>query len=288
MVVEVSILCDKVRFEEKALYEKTQSMGIKSKIVDAKTLSIGTCSKAEDFQLGDVILQRSVSYYRGLYLTACLEFLGFKVINRFEVGQVCGNKLITSIRLAENKIPTPKTRFAFSAESGLETIKNNTGFPVVLKPIVGSWGRGIYPLRDLETASMIIEMREEDDSPLSRIYYIQEMVDRPSRDIRCIVIGDQLLTAIYRYSSQSEWRTNVALGGKVELAPITKEMEDLALRAAKAVGGGILGVDMMEDKNRGLVVHEVNNTVEFRGAASVSKADIPNQMIDYAVKIARK
>ena len=287
MVVEVSILCDKVRFEEKALYEKTQSIGIKSKIVDAKTLSIGTCSKATDLQLGDVILQRSVSYYRGLYLTACLEFLGFKVINRFEVGQVCGNKLTTSIRLAENKIPTPKTQFAFSAESGLETIKN-TGFPVVLKPVVGSWGRGIYPLRDLETANMIIEMREEDNSPLSRIYYIQEMVDRPSRDIRCIVIGDQVLTAIYRYSSQSEWRTNVALGGKVELAPITKEMEDLALRAAKAVGGGILGVDMMEDKNRGLVVHEVNNTVEFRGAASVSKADIPNQMIDYAVKIARK
>lgn len=287
MVVEVSILCDKVRFEERALYEKTQSIGIKSKIVDAKTLSIGTCSKATDLQLGDVILQRSVSYYRGLYLTACLEFLGFKVINRFEVGQVCGNKLTTSIRLAENKIPTPKTQFAFSAESGLETIKNS-GFPVVLKPVVGSWGRGIYPLRDLETASMIIEMREEDDSPLSRIYYIQEMVDRPSRDIRCIVIGDQVLTAIYRYSSQSEWRTNVALGGKVELAPITKEMEDLALRAAKAVGGGILGVDMMEDKNRGLVVHEVNNTVEFRGAASVSKADIPNQMIDYAVNIARK
>jgi [lysine-biosynthesis-protein LysW]--L-2-aminoadipate ligase len=286
-MVEVSILCDKVRFEEKALFEKTQSMGFKSKIVDAKTLTIGTHSKTNDFLLGDVILQRSVSYYRGLYLTACLEFLGLKVINRFEVAQICGNKLITSIRLAENKIPTPKTQFAFSAESGLETIKK-TGFPVVLKPVVGSWGRGIYPLRDFETARMIIEMREEDYSPLSRIYYIQEMVDRPPRDIRCIVIGDQVFTAIYRYSSQSEWRTNVALGGKVELAPITKEMENLALSAAEAVGGGILGVDMMEDKNRGLVVHEVNNTVEFRGAASVSKVDIPNQMIEYAVKQARK
>jgi [lysine-biosynthesis-protein LysW]---L-2-aminoadipate ligase len=286
-MVEVTIICDKVRFEEKTLYEKTQSKGIKSKIVDAKTLTIGTYSKTKDFLLGDVILQRSVSYYRGLYLTACLEFLGFKVINRFEVGQICGNKLITSIKLAQNKIPSPKTQFAFSAESALESI-NKTGFPVVLKPIVGSWGRGIYPLRDPETASMIVEMREEDDSPLSRIYYIQEMVDRPPRDIRCIVIGDQAVTAIYRYSSQSEWRTNVARGGNVELAPITKEMEDLALRAAKAVGGGILGVDMMEDKNRGLVVHEVNNTVEFRGAASVSKADIPNEIIDYAIKLARR
>jgi [lysine-biosynthesis-protein LysW]---L-2-aminoadipate ligase len=286
-MVEVSIVCDKVRFEEKALYEKTQSKGIKSKIVDAKTITVGTYSKTKDFPLGDVILQRSVSYYRGLYLTACLEFLGFKVINRFEVGQICGNKLITSIKLAENKIPSPKTQFAFSAESGLESIKK-TGFPLVLKPIVGSWGRGIYPLRDLETANMIIEMREEDNSPLSRIYYIQEMIDRPPRDIRCIVIGDQAVTAIYRYSSQSEWRTNVARGGNVELAPITKEIEDLALRAAKAVGGGILGIDMMEDKNHGLVVHEINNTVEFRGAATVSKIDIPGEMIDYAVMLARK
>ena len=286
-MVEVSIVCDKVRFEEKALYEKTQSKGIKSKIVDAKTITVGTYSKTKDFPLGDVILQRSVSYYRGLYLTACLEFLGFKVINRFEVGQICGNKLITSIKLAENKIPSPKTQFAFSAESGLESIKK-TGFPLVLKPIVGSWGRGIYPLRDLETANMIIEMREEDNSPLSRIYYIQEMIDRPPRDIRCIVIGDQAVTAIYRYSSQSEWRTNVARGGNVELAPITKEIEDLALRAAKAVGGGILGVDMMEDKNHGLVVHEINNTVEFRGAATVSKIDIPGEMINYAVRLARK
>ncbi|HJU34641.1 MAG TPA: lysine biosynthesis protein LysX [Nitrososphaera sp.] len=286
-MVEVSILCDKVRFEEKALYEKTKSKGVESKIVDSKTITIGTYSKKKDFPLGDVILQRSVSYYRGLYLTACLEFLGFKVINRFDVGQTCGNKLITSIRLEQNKVPTPKTAFAFSAESGLESAKR-TGFPLVLKPIIGSWGRGIYPLRDFETASMVIEMREEDDSPLSRIYYIQEMVDRPPRDIRCIVVGDQAVTAIYRYSSQSEWRTNVARGGKVELATMTKEMEDLALRAAKAVGGGILGVDMMEDKNHGLVVHEVNNTVEFRGAATVSETDIAAEIIDYAVDLARK
>jgi [lysine-biosynthesis-protein LysW]---L-2-aminoadipate ligase len=287
-MVEVSIVCDKVRFEEKALYEKTLSKGIKANIVDAKTITISTNSIMKDFPLlGDVILQRSISYYRGLYLTACLEFVGFKVINKFKVGETCGNKLVTSIKLAENKIPTPRTQFAFSAESGLESMKK-TGFPVVLKPIVGSWGRGIYPLRDLETANMIVEMREEDDSSLSRIYYIQEMVDRPPRDIRCIVIGDQAVAAIYRYSSQTEWRTNVARGGKVELAPITKEMEDLALRAAKTVGGGILGVDMMEDKSHGIVVHEVNNTVEFRGAASVSKADIPGEMIDYAVNVARK
>lgn len=286
-MVQLCILYDKVRFEEKALYERAQKKGIKSQIVDAKTITIGTNSKKKDLMLGEMILQRCVSHYRGLYLSASLEFLDFKVINRFKVSETCGNKLMTSIALAKNRIPTPRTQFAFSAESALETI-SKTGFPLVLKPIVGSWGRGIFPLRDRESANMILELREEDESPLSRIYYVQEMIDRPPRDIRCIVIGDQAVTAIYRYSAQSEWRTNVARGGKVELAPLSEEVEDLALRTAEAVGGGILGVDMMEDKDRGLVVHEVNSTVEFRGAASVSQADIAGAMIDYAVKLRRK
>ncbi|HEX6067755.1 MAG TPA: lysine biosynthesis protein LysX [Nitrososphaera sp.] len=286
-MAEVCIIYDKVRFEEKALYDKALEKGVKAQMVDAKGVTVGTESKKSDFSLGDVIMQRSVSHYRGLYLTACLEFLDFPVINKFSTAEICGNKLVTSLALAKSNIPTPKTQLAFSAETAIEMIRK-TGLPLVLKPIVGSWGRGVFPLRDEETANMIVEMREENDSPLSRIYYIQEMVDRPPRDVRCIVVGDQVVTAIYRYSGEGEWRTNVARGGKAELAPITKELEDLALRAAKAVGGGIVGVDLMEDKTRGLVVHEVNNTVEFRGAATVSVNDIPGAMIDYAVSVAKR
>ncbi len=286
-MMQVCVIYDKVRFEEKALYDKAQEKGLKAMMVDAKTITLNTDSKKEDLALGDVILQRSVSHYRGLYLTACLEFLDYPVINRFSVAETCGNKLVTSLVLAKNNIPTPKTQFAFSAESAIEVIRK-TGLPLVLKPIVGSWGRGVFPLRDEETANMIVEMREENDSPLARIYYVQEMIDRPPRDIRCIIVGDRVVTAIYRYSAENEWRTNVARGGKAELAPITNELEDLALRAAKAVGGGIVGVDLMEDKTKGLVVHEVNNTVEFRGAATVSVNDIPGAMIDYAVSIAKK
>jgi len=286
-MVELSIIYDKVRFEEKVLYEKAQNKGVKAQIVDAKTVTMSTESKKKDFAFGDVIMQRSVSHYRGLYLTACLEHLDFNVINKFKVAETCGNKLLTSLVLVENNVPTPKTQFAFSAEGALETIRK-AGFPLVLKPIVGSWGRGVFPLRDEETAGMIVEMREEDDSPLARIYYVQEMINRPPRDIRCIVVGNRLVTAIYRYSAENEFRTNVARGGKAELAPVTKELEDLALKAAKAVGGGIVGVDMMEDKKQGLIVHEVNNTVEFHGAASVSKTDIPGAMIEYAIKLAKK
>jgi [lysine-biosynthesis-protein LysW]--L-2-aminoadipate ligase len=286
-MVEVCVVYDKVRFEEKALYDTAKKKGLKAQIIDAKKITINNASKRKTLQFGDVVLQRCISHFRGLYLSACLEFMGFMVINKFKVGETCGNKLITSLTLAKSNVPTPKTHFAFSAESAIEVI-NTTGFPVVLKPIIGSWGRGVFPIRDEEVANMIIEMRKENDNPLSRIYYVQEMIKRPPRDLRCIVVGDKIVAAIYRYSVENEWRTNISRGGKAELAPITNELEDIALRAAKSVGGGILGVDLMEDEKRGLLVHEVNNTVEFRGASNVSESDIAGAMIDYALTIAKK
>ena len=286
-MVRVCVIYDKVRFEEKALYQKAKKKGINVQIIDGKTITINTESKRTSLQLGDVVIQRSISHFRGLYLTSCLEFLGFLVINKFKVGQTCGNKLITSLTLARYNVPTPKTHFAFSAESAIELIYK-IGFPLVLKPVIGSWGRGVFPIRDQEMANMMVEMREESDSPLARIFYIQEMVRRPPRDLRCIVVGDKVIAAIYRYSAQNEWRTNVSRGGKAEAAPITKELEDIALGAAKAVGGGILGIDLMEDEKRGLLVHEINNTVEFRGASNVCEADIAGAIIDYALSIAKK
>jgi [lysine-biosynthesis-protein LysW]---L-2-aminoadipate ligase len=286
-MVELCVVYDKVRFEEKSIYDKALKKGIKTRMTDAKSITISTDSKRKELALGDVILQRSISHFRGLYLTACIEFLGFSVINKFKVGETCGNKLLTSLTLAKHKVPTPKTHFAYSAGAAMEVI-NRTGFPVVLKPIVGSWGRGVYPLRDEEVANMIIEMREENDNPLGRIYYIQEMVERPPRDLRCIVVGDEVIAAVYRYSAENEWRTNVARGGKAENAPITNELEEIALRAARAVGGGVLGVDLMEDKQRGLLVHEINNTVEFRGASNVSSTDIASAIIDYSIAVVKK
>jgi [lysine-biosynthesis-protein LysW]---L-2-aminoadipate ligase len=286
-MVRVCVIYDKVRFEEKALYQKAKKKGINVQIIDGKTITINTESKRTSVHLGDVVIQRSISHFRGLYLTSCLEFVGFLVINKFKVGQTCGNKLITSLTLARYNVPTPKTHFAFSAESAIE-LMYKIGFPLVLKPVIGSWGRGVFPIRDQETANMMVEMREESDSPLARIFYIQEMVRRPPRDLRCIVVGDKVIAAIYRYSAQNEWRTNVSRGGKAEAAPITKELEDIALGAAKAVGGGILGIDLMEDEKRGLLVHEVNNTVEFRGASNVCEADIAGAIIDYALSIAKK
>ena len=93
---------------------------------------------------------------------------------------------------------------------------------------------------------------------------------------------------MFRYSSENEWRTNVAVGGRTEEAPMTTELQEIVLKASGAIGGGILGVDLMEDKQKGYLVHEVNNTVEFRGASTVCKSDIAGAITDYLVKISTK
>ena len=279
---KICIVFDRLRTEEKLLQKKAEELGYETSMIDAKITSFDTDSKPENFDFGDVVLERCVSYYRGLHFTACLEFLNIPVINKFDVANTCGNKMITSMLLKKNNIPTPKTYFSFSAETALENFEN-IGYPLVIKPIIGSWGRSVMPIKDKDTAEAVIENRQVTDGPQDRIYYLQEMIDRPPRDIRVITVGDQAVSAMYRKSSGG-FKTNIALGADPELCQITKEMEDLCEKTSKAVGGGILGIDLMEDKERGLVVHEVNNTVEFKGLVKVSEKNIPKEMIDYAVR----
>jgi [lysine-biosynthesis-protein LysW]--L-2-aminoadipate ligase len=278
---KVRIVFDRVRLEEKMLEQKAIELGHDTKMIDAKTTRFNTESKKIDYDFGDVVLERCVSYFRGLHFTASLEFLDIPVINRTEVANNCGNKMLTSLLLKKHNVPTPKTYFSFSSEAAVETL-DKEGYPLVIKPIIGSWGRGVVPLRDRETADAIIEVRELNDGPLDRIYYLQEMINRPPRDIRAISVGDQLIAAMYRTSSGG-FKTNIALGAEPIACEITKELEDICMKASKAVGGGILGIDVMEDEKRGFVVHEVNNTVEFKGLAKVAKRNIPKEMIDYAV-----
>ena len=278
---KICIVFDRLRTEEKLLQKNAEELGYETSMIDAKITSFDTDSKPVNFKFGDVVLERCVSYYRGLHFTACLEFMDIPVINKFDVANTCGNKMITSMLLKKNNIPTPKTYFSFSAEAALENFEN-IGYPLVIKPIIGSWGRSVMPIKDKDTAEAVIENRQVTDGPQDRIYYLQEMIDRPPRDIRVITVGDQAVSAMYRKSSGG-FKTNIALGANPELCEITKEIEDLCEKTSKAVGGGILGIDLMEDKKRGLVVHEVNNTVEFKGLVKVSKRNIPKEMIDYAV-----
>ena len=283
---KICIVFDRLRTEEKLLQTQASEMGYETSMIDAKTTRFNTDSNKSEHDFGDIVLERCISYYRGLHFTACLEFLDVPVINSFEISNTCGNKMITSMLLKKNNIPTPKTYFSFSAESAMEHFEK-IGYPLVIKPIIGSWGRSVIPIKDKDTADAIIENRQVTDGPQDRIYYLQEMIDRPPRDIRVITVGDQAVAAMYRKSSGG-FKTNIALGAEPEICKITNEIEELCQKASKAVGGGILGIDLMEDKKRGLVVHEVNNTVEFKGLVKVAEKNIPKEMIDFAINYIRK
>jgi len=290
-MAKLDILFDKLRFEEKALYNTAVKKGIDVRLVDSRNIIIDTDDlDSNEFEFGDVLLQRSISHFRGQFLTYCLELCGYNVINSSRIGEICGNKLLTSMILKKNDIPTPKSYFSFNSDSAFNFIStiDLEQNPLVFKPVIGSWGRGVFPVRNKEIGKIIVEMRQESTSPFSSIFYFQELIHRPPRDIRCIVVGEKLIAAVYRYSSDDEWRTNVAKGGKAELIEVTSELEELALRASKAIGTGVLGIDMMEDQKRGLVVHEINNAVQFRGASLATGIDIADMIIEYVKDCAKK
>ena len=284
----MGLVYDRIRWEEKALIRASKGAGVPLKPIDAKKVYINLFEDGEALEevFGSVVLQRCVSYFRGLHITATLESMALTVINPFQVSLTCGNKLFTTRALAKAGVPTPKTTLAFTPQAALKAL-DLMGYPAVLKPVVGSWGRLVALVKDRESAQALIETREEIRNALLHIYYIQELVKRPPKDIRVIVIGDEVVAASYRYPPPGDWRTNVARGGVSKPCPITDELEQIALRASEAVGGGVVAVDCMEGPD-GFLAHEVNGTIEFRGIASTTDVDIASKIIDYAVRTAKK
>lgn len=279
------MLYDQIRPEERLLIDAARRRSVKIQLHNSEEFYLNAIEINRRGPFEDVVLQRCVSYFRSVNLSALLESRGVRVINSSRISSVCGNKLLATVELAKAGIPTPTTAVAFSIESALKAL-DEIGYPAVLKPIIGSWGRLVAILKDAESAKAILEDREN-MFPLYQVYYIQEMVKRPPRDIRCFVVGNSVVAAIYRYAPKDEWRTNTARGGRVERCKITPQMEELALRAAGVFGEGVYGVDMMES-DEGLTVHEVNHTTEFRNSVPATGVDIPGLIIDFAVgKVAK-
>ena len=278
MTPDITVLYDTIRWEEKALLEAGKKKNINIQMLDCKKLFLDLDKEKDGY---GTVLQRCVSYYRNVHSTAALEGMGVDVINCLKTGIFAGNKLYTHMLLKKEGVPTPHATVAFSRDAALESLEK-VGYPKIIKPTVGSWGRMISKINDKDSAEGIIESREK-MYPIYQIHYLEEFVKRPPRDIRAIMVGDKIVAAIYRYSGNGNWKTNMALGGRAEKCEITSEMEEICIKAKNAVQGQIVGVDLMESEDRGLLVHEVNNTTEFKNTVRVCEVDIPSLMLDYTL-----
>lgn len=231
----------------------------------------------------DVLFERSISFSRGLYISKIYAANGIPVVNSPHVAEICGDKYVTSQVLVQNQIPTPKVFMAFDENAALQATEA-MGYPCVLKPVVGSWGRLLAKVDDRSSAESLIEHKAS-LGVNHQIFYIQEYIQKPGRDIRAFVIGDEVIGAIYRTSES--WITNTARGGIATNCPLTTEIRDICHRTAKAIGGGLLAIDLFETEN-GLTVNEVNHTMEFRNSISTTGVNIPAMMVEYVIAQARR
>ncbi|MBK6794413.1 MAG: lysine biosynthesis protein LysX [Anaerolineales bacterium] len=230
----------------------------------------------------DVLFERSISYSRGLYISRIFEAHGIPVVNSSLVAERCGDKYVTSQLLAKNGIPTPRVFMAFDEESALQAVEA-MGYPCVLKPVVGSWGRLLAKVDNRHMAESLIEHKAT-LGVNHQVFYIQEYIHKPGRDIRAFVVGEECIAAIYR--SSENWITNTARGGVATNCPVTPEIADLCQRAARAVGGGLLALDLFEDED-GFTINEINHTMEFRNSITTTGVNIPQKMIEYVLAAAR-
>ncbi len=277
MTMRVGLLHSLIRVEEKMLLEEFGRRGADVELLDDRVLA---------FTLGqrpvgvDVVMERSINHSRALHALRLFESQGLVCVNSSAVATTCGDKLLTSVALQEHQVPQPEVRVAFTPESALVAIEE-MGYPVVLKPAVGSWGRLLAKVNDRDAAEALLEHKTVLGSYHHSIFYIQRFVAKPGRDIRAFVIGDQCVAAIYRTSPH--WITNTARGGQATVCPVTDELARIAVAGARAVGGGIVALDLFETDD-GLLVNEINYTMEFKNSVAPTGVNIPALMVDYVLQ----
>lgn len=300
-MVRVGMVYSRLRNDEKMLLDAAQRKGIEVVPLFDDELVLDIDRKPFDV---DVLLERSISFYRGLYVLKFAGAHGTPAVNTYEVAARCGDKAETSLLLARAGVATPRTKVAFTPEGAIKACRE-LGYPVVMKPTMGSWARLLAKVDNDEMADMVLEHKEALGNPLQQIYYIQEYVKKPQatgqlgahaisgiqldggshRDIRAFVVGDETIAAIHRNSPH--WITNTAKGGKASNFPVTPDFHDFCQRAAQAVGGGVLALDVMETE-AGWTCHEVNHTMEFKNSVAPTGVDIPGKVLDYCVAQAKR
>jgi len=282
--MKIAVLCSRVRIEEKLLFAALDRRGIVYDPIDVRSRSFDVSTAVDALDGYDAVLVRCLSSSRAFYLTRWLAARGVRTVNAHAAIAVCEDKLLTSIALEEAGLPTPRTVFAFAPPPMLKAIEA-IGYPAVLKPPRGSWGRLLARVSDRWAAEALLEHKVTLGGVAHSLFYGQAYVDKGGRDIRAMVVGDEVIYAVWR--SSDHWITNTATGGVATVCPVTNELRDLAVRSAHAVGGDIVAVDLFETPHGCLWVNEVNHTPEFHASVRVVDVDIADRMVEHVLEKAR-
>ncbi len=283
--MRIALLVTHIRAEEKLLISAFAERGVQPDIIldrdfnfDLTAGSDQLAPSGQPWSAYDLVVERCVSTSRGLYALAVLNSWGILTVNSYQTALICSDKVQTTLALHQAGVPQPATQLAFEPDTALQAIER-VAYPAVMKPVTGSWGRLLSRITDRDAAEAVIEHRQVLGSYNHHVYYVQQYVDKPGRDIRAFVVGDQTLCAIYR--SSPHWITNTARGGEASNCPVTLELDELCQRAAKAVGGGVLALDLLEDADGRILLNEINHTMEFRNSSVPTGINIPLVVVDH-------
>ncbi len=280
MTLKLGMLVSHLRTEEKAILAAAAARGVTVERVFDREVYFDLAAARRRFPAVDLVLDRSLVHSRAEYTLRLLQLWGIPTVNSFETTTLCDNKFHTNVAFIEHDIPTLRTLIAYTPESALAAIEE-LGYPVVLKPNTGSWGRLLAKVNGRAAAEAVLEHKAGLGSFHHSIFYIQEYIEKPGRDIRAFVVGDRVIAASYR--NAAHWITNTARGATSTYCPVTPEIEDLALRAARSVGGEIMGVDLIETA-AGLKVIEINVGAEFHGLRETTDRDIAAEIVEYVMR----
>ena len=275
--MNVGVLYSRIRRDEKLLLAELRDRGHGVRKLDVRDQQFGLTDPPAGLGDVDVLLDRCLATSRSVHATQFAEAYGVPVVNSAATATRCANKVRTSLALAAAGVPTPATQVAFTRETALETVES-LGYPCVLKPIVGSWGRLMAKLESRAAAEAVLEHKETLGHYEHKIFYLQEFLDKAGRDIRVLAVDGDPVAAMTRRSDH--WLTNAAKGAETARLTVDDEMRALVARASEAVGGGLLGVDLMETDD-GYTVHEVNHTVEFKTLDDTVAVDVPGRVVDW-------
>lgn len=281
-MITIGLLHTTIRGDEKLIIEAAKKKGVQIKLIDVRDEIFNRKTYHQcNF---NVLLERCVSTVKGMHATRFFESLGYTVINNSSVSSICEDKFITSLVLQKAQIPIPDFAMVFNANQAQQAIDDLGGFPVVIKPPLGSWGRLLAKVNDIDALEAVLEHKDVLGSPHQKSFYLQKFIKKPGRDIRSFVIDGVIICAIYRDSPH--WITNTARGGVATNCPVTKELSDISKKASLAVGGGILSMDVFETDD-GLQINEINHTTEFKNSEKPTNVSISGAIVDYCVKIAK-